>query len=117
MSQFLSLSRTYSASGPIPPRRILAFTATGAVKVASAATDKFCGVSDAALEVPDGRRIDALMSGFQKLDIGGVVAFGDRLTSDATGRAIVAAAGNRVIGIALQDATAGDQIDVLITFA
>jgi hypothetical protein len=115
MSQFLTLSRTFNASGAIPPRRILAFTATGAIKVAAAATDKLCGVSDAALDVADGRRVDVLMSGFQKLDAGGAIAWGDRLTSDANGKAVVAAAGNNRIAIALQDAAAGDPFDVLIT--
>lgn len=117
MSQFLTLARTFNASGAVPARRILAFTATGAIKVAAAATDKLCGVSDGALDVADGRRIDVLMSGFQKLDAGGAIAWGDRLTSDANGKAVVAAAGNRVVAIALQDAAAGDPLDVLISLS
>ncbi len=42
--------------------------------------------------------------------VGAAVAFGDELTPDANGKAITAAVGNFITAIALEKATAADQI-------
>lgn len=114
MSQFLSLAKAYRASAAILPRRILALDAKGEIKIAASPADRSIGVSDGALETPMGHSVDVLLSGIQKLDLGGAVGFGDFLTADASGRAVIAASGNRAIGVALGEGAAGDEIDALI---
>lgn len=55
-------------------------------------------------------------SGISMVEAGGVVAAGDKVQSDATGRAIAAASGKHVAGIALEAASgAGIIIAVLLT--
>lgn len=108
-------ARTYNTdAGPIGPRRILAFTATGTIKRATGPTDKICGVSDRQLDSPANGRIDVQHSGPAFLDAGGAVKWGDRLTADAQGRAVVAGPGEKVIAMALEDAALDDPFEVFI---
>ena len=108
-------TRTYNTdAGPIGPRRILAFTATGTIKRATGPTDKLCGISDNQLDSPANGRIDVQHSGPGVLDAGGAIKWGDRLTSDAQGRAVVAGPGEKVIAMALEDAALDDRFEVFI---
>ncbi len=115
----LTLSKTYIAAAVILPYRIVRFTANdGEVITASAATDKLIGVSDRVSAVVIGDRLDIGRAGIVEVEYGGAVATGDALTSDAQGRAIVAApaAGNnvRIIGHAEVLGVAGDIGSMLI---
>lgn len=84
-------------------RILKASAANGTVEIASAATDKLIGVSDS-LGVEASGIADVGLSGQGEVCLGGNVAFGDELTSDANGKAITAPTTNsaqiRIIGIA-----------------
>lgn len=114
MKKFPVLCINHAAAGAIPSYRIVKGTATEAtVALAAADTDKFVGVSGIVSADAAGDRIDVEMLGVAPVQYGGAVAYGDFLTSDATGRAIVALAGDRVIGVA-QEAGAIDEIGSLL---
>lgn len=84
--------------------------AADTVVQAAAATDKSIGVSD--LGAPSGDRVDVIIDGIARVVYGGTVAYGDPLTSDASGNAVAAApaagANVRIIGIAMVAGVAGD---------
>lgn len=89
------------------------------VALGAAATDSILGVSQMRVLAADAGTIvaDIRLEGITKVVAGGAVAIGDRVTSNASGRAITTTtAGNRVLGVALSTAAAnGDLIDVFIT--
>lgn len=108
-------------------RTILPFTATtaiggclivkhgaadGAAVQATAANDAFIGVSDV-MGAPAGGTCDVQTDGPADVIYGGNVTRGDRLTSDASGRAITAApaagATVEIIGRALVTGVLGDR--------
>lgn len=96
---FALLTINRKAVGLVSPYRILkAGAADGEVVQASLATDKFVAVSGHVGGTD--AQIDVHVAGIVPVQYGGVVAFGDQLTSDADGKAVVAADGQRVIGIA-----------------
>ncbi len=97
---------------------VKAGAADGQVAVAAAATDKLLGISNqVGFAANDTSEYVAL--GEAKLKLGGTVALGDPLTSDASGQGITTStAGNRVGAIALQAGVIGDVIAVqVIPFA
>lgn len=99
------LQKNYTAEAAIAAYRIVKFgAADGGVLQAAAATDKLIGVIDRMPAAAANDRIDVIRTGIAEVQYGGTVAAGDQLTSDASGRAIVAtaAAGSnvRVIGVA-----------------
>lgn len=111
------LIKTYVAAAAVTKRRIVKLTADGQVAQGAAASDKVVGVSqelDAAL----GERVDVAHTGLSDVEYGGNVAVGDPLTSDASGRAVVAApaagANMRIIGFAQLAGVLGDIGAVLI---
>lgn len=68
--------------------------------VAAAATDKLLGTSDE-LDHITGEMVDMAVGPVPKVRLGGTVAAGDALTSDANGKAIATTTtGNRIIGFA-----------------
>ncbi len=107
-----SHARTYDAAAAIPPRRIVKFTADRVVGLAAAATDDIIGVSDDVGAAAAGDRVDIFRSGPVEIEVGGAIARGKEVTSDATGKAVQAApaAGTscRIIGIAERTYVAGD---------
>lgn len=65
--------------------------------------------------VPDPRKkVGVIHAGLASVLLGGAVANGDFITSDATGRGVRAVAGDRYIAIALEDGAAGAGIEVLV---
>lgn len=107
------LVKNYVAGAAIVANRIIKHGASDAVMVqATAAADKSVGVSDA--DAASGARVDVVLSGTTDVQYGGAVTRGDLLTADANGKAVVAAAGNRVIGVALVSGVAGDIGEVLL---
>lgn len=108
-----AMELNYRASGAVSPHRIVKFTTTDrVVSQASAATDKFCGVSTQ-VSTATGERIEVVRTGIAPVEYGGNVAAGDPLTSDANGKAIVATFGTRFIGIAEEqgdDGTIGSML-------
>jgi len=100
-------AKTFLAGAAIAAARIVKHGANDAQAIqAAAAGDASIGVSDLAAEA--GRQVDVFMDGVVTVEYGGAVTRGALLTSDATGRAVAAAAGNRVIGVAMVSGVAGD---------
>lgn len=99
----------------IAPYRIVKGTATDGVVIQSAAAgDKHVGVSDE-IGAPSGEDVlNIEVVGIAPVEYGGAVAFGDKLTSDAQGRAVVAGAASNVIGIAQEKGVLGTIGAVLI---
>lgn len=62
-----------------------------------------------------GKPCNVRIFGASKVKLGGTVAKGDRLTSDASGNAIVAAAGKQVVGIAMTAGVNGDIGNIFIS--
>jgi surface antigen len=82
---------------------------------ATAATDRICGVfTEVGAKV--GEIVDVVHDGRPGVKLGGTVALGDKLTTNASGQAIATTtAGNRVLGVADSDGVSGDVIPVLLT--
>lgn len=112
------LTKSLTAEGAIGANLIVKPGAAdwGAL-VAAAATDKAIGVTTEIAAV-SGERVDVVMEGIADVKLGGTVARGDLLMSDASGQAIVAAAAGgsnvRTIGIAQISGVSGDVIPALI---
>lgn len=118
------LARAYRAAEEIPPGAAVKAHATraGYVVKAAAATDKILGVAAWEHERPTPAEgiVDVCVGGWTRVALGsGAVAPGDLLTSDAGGKAAVAAAGNRVFGVAQEAAAAasGGYLEILIAHA
>lgn len=99
----------------IPRNRIVKFgAADGEVLLAVAPADLAIGITQETTPTL-GERVDVTLAGSELVEAGAAIPRGSRITADATGRAAVAAAGNTVIGIALESATAaGERIRVLL---
>lgn len=111
--------RNYTANGAVPAYTIVKPDAVaGKVVAGAAAADKVFGVStdvDAALN----DRIDVVHSGDARVLAGAAFAAGDLLMSDASGRAILAAAAAgvnvRTIGTSRELASAaGDIVEIMV---
>lgn len=116
MELFPLLTVNRKASGAIAAYRIVNPTAAdGTVEQSNAAADKVQGVSGQ-LGAADGGRIDIHYAGIVPVTYGGAVTPGDPLTSDASGRAVVAVAGNKTIGTATEGGAA-DEIGAVLLHA
>ena len=93
MQQHFGLVKNFTAEGVIEQRRIVAFGAEEGHAKRAGVGDVPLGVSGIRGAAKAGARIDAYMDGIREVEFGGPVAYGDPLTSDAEGRAIVAAPG------------------------
>ena len=86
---------------------------------AAAATDKPIGVSVQSITAASGSRADVVVGGVYEIKAGGTISRGDRITSDASGKAVAAApaagTNNGIIGFALEAAVSGDLVAVLIS--
>ena len=114
----LLLAKNYTAGAAINAFRIVKFSAPDTLILAAAATDFLIGINSEVAPVT-GERCDAALQGIAFCEAGAAIAVGAMVTSDAVGRGVTAAPGagvnNRVIGIALEAATAaGDVIRVLL---
>lgn len=114
-----TLTKAYSPGAAVLPYRICKFSADGTVVQAAAATDKSIGVSTALTAASTDTRVDVYRTGIAEVTYGGTVAVGDLLTSDADGKAVVAApsagVNNRIIGIAEVAGVSGDVGSMLIS--
>lgn len=115
-----TFTKSYLAAIAVLGRSIVAY-ADGAnnstVEASSAATDFGFGVADT-LGAEAGQMLDVHRAGLAEIELGGTVAAGDPLTSDASGKAIraVAAAGTTVwiVGYADGPGVVGDYIDCFV---
>lgn len=111
--------RTYTAGAAITKRRLIKCGAVDtAVLQAAAATDAVIGVAGE-LDAASGARIDVALEGIVEVEYGGTVTRGDRIVSDANGKAVAwtAAAGGKcgVAGIATKSGVSGDIGEMLLS--
>lgn len=96
-----NLFRSRVAEGAVSAYHIVkAGTADMSCVAAAAATDKLLGTSDE-LDHTTGETVDLQLGPVGKVVLGGTVAAGDALTSDANGKAVkTTTIGDRIIGFA-----------------
>lgn len=112
------LTKSYTAEGAITANTIVKVGAADyGVLAAAAVADKSIGISTD-IAAASGERCDVVHSGIADLKLGGTVARGDLLTSDASGFGVTAApaagTNNRIVGEALISGVSGDLIPVLV---
>lgn len=108
-------TKGYAAAAAVEARRIVKYgAADGVVVKSAAATDFHIGVSQD-LDRASGETVDVVKLGTAEVDFGGTVTRGASVTSDASGKAVLATTGQRAIGFAEVSAVNGDTgtIDVL----
>lgn len=114
------LTKSFVAEAAINPYRIVKFgTADGQVVQGAAATDSLIGVAASLGQATTvGDRVDVVLEGIALVEFGGAVTRGAQVTADANGKAVAAApvagSNNRIIGVAMVSAVAGDIADILI---
>ena len=102
-------------------RFIKAGTADNLVKLAADSQDKILGISSDILTAGAGNPVQVVLWGIGLIECGDTVGFGDPLTSDASGKAVVvtdAMVDEETIyygGFALENGVAGDVIEMLVT--
>lgn len=112
------LTKSYTAEGAISANRFVKVGAADyGVLAAAAATDKIIGISTE-IDASSGERTDVVHEGIADLKLGGTVARGDLLTSDASGQGVTAApaagSNNRIGAMALVSGVVGDIIPVKV---
>jgi len=110
-----TLIKTFNAPAAVAGYRLITFaTGVNDVELADAVSDPIIGVTTS-IGSQDNGRCDVVVAGITEAAIGGTVTRGEVLTTDASGRAVTSAAGtDRVVGIAMADAVAGDIAAILI---
>lgn len=113
-TQNKGLIKSYIADTVVGPYLICKnVTAAGHAALATAATDSLIGPTDELGAPKIGDNLDIVMGGIALVKLGGTVAGGDPITSNASGQGIKAAtAGNVYIGFAFEGGVAGDIIGV-----
>ena len=115
----IGLVKSFVAEAVIAAARIVKPGAAAyGVLQGAAATDKIIGITTEVSADAVGERVDVVLDGIADLKLGGTVAAGDLLTSDATGQGVVAApaagVNNRIIAVALIAGVSGDIIPVSV---
>jgi hypothetical protein len=112
-----TLCKSYTAGAAIAAYRIVKLSADKSVVQGAAVSDLLLGVTGS-LAADSAERVDVILSGIAEVEYGGNVTRGDKLTSDANGKATSAApaagVNNQIIGVALESGVAGDIGAVLI---
>ncbi len=109
------LTKSFYAEGTLEGRKLVTFgTGKLTVKQATAASDALIGVTTQIGSETNGR-VDVIFCGITEATAGATIGKGDVLTSNADADVVTATqAADRIIGIALEDAVAGDHISILI---
>lgn len=108
MSHPNSVIKSYVAEAAVEACRIVKYgAADGQVLKGAAAADKLVGVAAPSVDSAIGDQVDVVKSGPAEVRLGGAVARGDLLTSDANGKAVVwaPAAGANARYVAIADAS------------
>ena len=111
--------KAFTAGAAIAAFRIVRFSAADTVIQAAAATENMFGVNSD-LAVANGERCEVMTDGIAWVEAGAAITIGALITADSVGRGVAGApaagVNNRIIGVALDAATAaGDQIRVLLS--
>lgn len=104
---------------------IMKYDTNGNVVLATAGTDKPVGIAlieagyndmsgNDAGKVATGDNVDILVKDMGVVLAGATIKKGNEITAGAGGKAAVAASGNYVLGIALEDAAAGEYLNIQI---
>lgn len=112
-------TKNYVAGAAIAKYRLVKFGATdGAVLQGAAATDLLVGVAES-LDAASGARVDVIRAGIAEVEYGGTIVRGNKLVSDANGKAVAAApaggANVHVVGVAEVSGASGDIGSVFIS--
>lgn len=114
------LTKSYTAEGAISANRIVKVGAAdyGVLQAAGAAATEFSIGVSTEIDAASGERVDVIHSDIADLKLGGTVARGAPVTSDATGQGVTAApsagTNNRIVGFALVSGVVGDIIPLFI---
>lgn len=101
--------KSFRADAAIAPHRAVKPGATdGSNALNVLATTAIIGVSDSIGAKAAGDINDVVVAGYATVEYGGNVTRGALLTSDTSGRAVTATAGNRLLGIAVVSGVLGD---------
>ena len=106
------LIKSFKAGAAVTRRRFVKFGGADDTMIqAAAVTDAIIGVSTE-IDAANGEPMDVCLSGLAEVEYGGNVTRGDRLTSDANGKAVTAApaagVNNRIGATAMASGVAGD---------
>ena len=112
------ITKQYVAEAAINANRIVKYGTSDEFVVQGAAVgDAIFGVVENVAPAL-GERCDVVTHGIAEVKLGGTVARGGPITSDATGQGVAAApaagVNNRIIGYARQSGISGDVIEVLL---
>lgn len=108
------LTKGYAAEAAVEARRIVKFgAADGVVAKSAAATNFHIGVSQD-LDRAANETVDVVMLGIAEVDFGGTVTRGASVTSDASGKAVLATTGQRAVGFAEVSAVSGDTGTIMV---
>lgn len=88
--QHTGLIKNFTADGPIEKRRLVTFGVSEGHVVRAGIGVPLLGTTAIRGAKAAGERVDVCLSELREVEFGGPVAFGDPLTSDATGRAVKA---------------------------
>jgi predicted RecA/RadA family phage recombinase len=103
------------AEGAVTARRILR-VGTADHALAQSAVKNVPLIAVAYFDAATGNHLTAVTAGVAKVQAGAAVTRGARITADADGRGVTAAAGENYVGVALESAGAADVlIDVLVS--
>jgi hypothetical protein len=107
---------SFVALATITGRALVTFgAADGEVAIATSISDTIIGVAERVGSNDENNRCDVIVGGIAEAIAGGTITRGDVLTAGAAGVCAVASnATDRIVGIAMASAIAGDYLDVLI---
>lgn len=117
MSHNQKTVKNYIAGADVAARRIVKFSADRTVVQSTAETDASIGISTEVAAVSGGR-CDVVRDGITELELGGTVARGTPVTSDASGKGVAISTTNvggltkTMIGFAEISGVTGDIIEV-----
>lgn len=112
------LIKNFDAGAAIAGNRFVKFGAADYQVIQNAAaTTRGIGASNQLGAAASGDPVDVIMAGIADVQAGGSITRGAEVTSNATGQAVAAAAGNLVAGVAMVNAVSGDIIPVLLASA
>lgn len=107
--------KSFTANAAIAPYRIVAaHTVEYQVVQSGVAPANMLGVNSS-VQIAANETCDVQMIGNVEVEAGGTYSFGAKLTSDSSGRAVAATAGQHFIGIAMSDATVGAIVPMFVT--